>query len=75
MCNVFLMLDQYKKVKEFVRVAQEDGATLVCGGKRPDVSPSLAFSLCIFEFVLYVVGSYDLDHTMVFDVGSILQLS
>ncbi|KAG0562283.1 hypothetical protein KC19_9G133600 [Ceratodon purpureus] len=28
--------NQYKKVKEFVRVAQEEGATLVCGGKRPD---------------------------------------
>jgi betaine-aldehyde dehydrogenase len=27
---------QYKKVKEFVRVAQEEGATIVCGGKRPD---------------------------------------
>lgn len=27
---------QYKKVLEFIRVAQEEGATLVCGGKRPD---------------------------------------
>jgi acyl-CoA reductase-like NAD-dependent aldehyde dehydrogenase len=31
-------VEQYKKVLEFVRVAQEEGATLVCGGKRPDVS-------------------------------------
>lgn len=46
--NVLLLLDQYKKVKEFVRVAQEEGATLVCGGKRPDVSAS--FALCIAYF-------------------------
>jgi hypothetical protein len=52
------MVDQYKKVKEFVRVAQEEGATLVCGGKRPDVSPSLAFSLHIFESIPFIVDSY-----------------
>jgi betaine-aldehyde dehydrogenase len=28
--------NQYKKVKEFVKVAQEEGATLICGGKRPE---------------------------------------
>ena len=50
------MVDQYKKVKEF-RVAQEEGATLVCGGKRPDVSPSFAFLLHIFESIPFIVDS------------------
>ncbi|KAG6542962.1 hypothetical protein Mapa_015654 [Marchantia paleacea] len=26
---------QYKKVMNFIKVAQEEGATLLCGGKRP----------------------------------------
>ena len=52
------MVDQYKKVKEFSRVAQEEGATLVYGGKRPDVSPSFAFLLHIFESISFIVDSY-----------------
>ncbi len=35
---MLFVVEQYKKVLEFIRVAQEEGATLVCGGKRPDVS-------------------------------------
>ena len=30
-------------MQEFVRVAQEEGATLICGGKRPDVSILIFF--------------------------------
>lgn len=34
-CDIY---DQYEKVQKFVKVALDEGATLVCGGKRPDVS-------------------------------------
>lgn len=46
------VLEQYKKVKEFVKVAQEEGATLICGGKRPEVS---ATSFILMHFIVKTI--------------------
>lgn len=77
-----IIMLQYEKVLKFISTAKDEGATILCGGARPQVLLSPYHSLHLFNFSLltsplslqHLKKGYFVEPTIITDVKTSMQI-